>query len=71
MWSAARLTAYVTTALTGLGALMSFWGYATFDPVTGMIDPAPFSIYTAAPLIAAPLASAMAAVALWRGWGQK
>lgn len=71
MWDAARLTVYVTTGLSGLAVLLAATGYATFDSATGLVDVVPFSIYTAAPLIAGPLSALLAAVALLFGWGKK
>jgi hypothetical protein len=71
MWSNARLTVYVSTFLTGLATLGAFLGYATFDAGTGMVDVAPFNVYLVAPLIAGPISAALAAMALWLGWGGK
>ena len=71
MWSAARLTTYISTALVGLAVLASILGVASYDPATGMIDLHPFSVYALAAIIAGPLASALAAVALFFGWGSK
>jgi hypothetical protein len=71
MWSKARLTTYIGTALVGLAVLASIMGVATYDPATGMIDLHPFSVYALAAIIAGPLASGLAAVALFLGWGAK
>jgi hypothetical protein len=71
MWSAARLTTYISTALVGLAVLASILGVASYDPATGLIDFHPFSVYALAAIIAGPLASGLAAVALFLGWGRK
>lgn len=69
MWTVARLTFYITTALSGLGVILAGLGWATFDTATGMLDLGPVNIYTIAPLIAGPLASAIAALAVVLRWG--
>ena len=71
MWTKARLTTYIGTALTGLAFLAMVLGLATFDPATGMVDPHPFSIYWLAGIIAGPVASVIAAVAVVFRWGDK
>jgi hypothetical protein len=71
MWSVARLTVYITTALAGAAVVLNMLGLAVYDAATGTVDLAPFSIYTVAPLIAAPLASVLAAIAVMLGWGGK
>ena len=65
MWTQARFAAYITAAIVGLAAVLSALGIAEYDNATGMIDLHPFSVYAVAGIVAGPLASAMAAVALW------
>ena len=69
MWTAARLTIYITTALGGLGVILAGLGWATFDTATGTLDLGPVHIYALAPLIAGPLASLIAALAVLFKWG--
>ena len=71
MWSKARLTAYIGAALAGLAFIASAMGFATYDPATGNVDLHPFNVYWLAGIIAGPMASALAAVALKLGWGPK
>ena len=69
MWTAARLTIYVTTALTGAGVIVAALGWGTFDSATGMLDLGPVNVYALAPIIAGPLASLIAAMAVLFKWG--
>lgn len=71
MWDRTRLIVYITSGLTGLAALLAFFGWATFDQATGLVDLAPFNIYAAAPFIATVVSSILAAVALLFKWGKK
>ena len=71
MWTKARLTAYIGAALAGLAFIAASLGLATYDPATGMVDLHPFNVWLLAGIIAGPVASALAAVALWLGWGPK
>lgn len=65
MWTQARFAAYITSAFVGTAAILSALGVAEYDSATGMIDLHPFSVYVVAGIVAAPLASAMAAVMVW------
>lgn len=65
MWTQARFAAYITSAIVGLAAVLSALGVAEYDSATGMIDLHPFSVYSVAGIVAAPLASGMAAVMVW------
>ena len=67
----ARLAAYIGSALAGGAFLLSAFGYAEYDASTGLVDIAPFNVYALAAIVAGPLASAMAAIAVWFGWGAK
>lgn len=67
----ARATTYATTALVGLAMLAKMLGFAEFDESTGMIDPAPFSIYGLVPYVAMIISSGMAFIAVVKGWGTK
>lgn len=68
-WKKARGGAYLLALAIGTGAVAA--GYATFDPLTGTIDIAPFNLFTALALgwsvTGAPL---LAFVALIKGWGK-
>lgn len=61
---------YLIALGIGTGAVAA--GFATFDPATGMIDIAPFNLFTAILLgwsvLGAPLLAFLAVV---RGWGRK
>lgn len=71
MWTKARLTTYIGAALAGLAFMAAVAGAGTYDPVTGMFDLHPFSVYWVAGIIAGPVASVIAAVAVALGWGRK
>ena len=71
MWTKARLTTYIAAALAGLAFLAAMLGLATYDPATGMIDFHPFSVYWLAGIIAGPVSSVVASIALALGWGRK
>lgn len=65
MWTQARLAAYISAAFAGLAAILSMIGAADYDQATGLFDLHPVNINWLAGIIAGPLASGMAAVALW------
>jgi hypothetical protein len=71
MWDKTRLTIYLTAAATGLGLLLTALGAADFDRATGMIDLHPFNAYALAGLVAGPVASLLASVAVLFKWGRK
>ena len=71
MWDKARLTAYIGAALAGLAFLATVAGAGTYDPSTGNFDLHPFNVYWIAGIIAGPLSSVLATLALWMGWGGK
>jgi len=71
MWTQARITAYLLTALGMGGTILAAMGYATFDKATGQIDLAPFNLYWVAAPVAGVIAPALAAVAAKMGWGRK
>lgn len=60
VWSIVRMALYAG------GAIASAYGFATFDPETGMIDIVPFSLEA----VMTGVASLTALVALTRGWGK-
>jgi len=66
-----RLTAYLTSFFGGLAVILSMLGAATYDASSGMLTIHPFNVNWLAGIIAGPLASGLAAVALWLGWGRK
>lgn len=59
-WSIVRLALYAG------GAIASAYGFATFDPETGIIDILPFSLES----VLTGAASLTALIALTRGWGK-
>ena len=69
-WTKARGYGYLLALAIGTGAVAAGW--ATFDPATGMIDVAPFNLFTAIALgwsvAGAPLVAFMAVI---KGWGRK
>lgn len=67
----ARITIYIMAILSGLAALASLAGVADYDASSGMVDVHPFSITLVGGVIAPVLASGLAAVAAWLGWGRK
>lgn len=71
MWTQARLIGYLTTAAGAFGVIVAALGWAAFDPATGMIDFAPFNLYALVPIIAAPIMSLIAAIAVLFKWGPK
>ena len=71
MWTNIRLTAYITSGIVALATLAHLAGIATYDEATGMLDPKPFSVSLVAGVVAPVLASGLATVAAWLGWGRK
>lgn len=69
MWTKARLTTYIGAALAGLAFLAAIMGAGKYDPATGMFDLHPFNVYWLAGIIAGPVASFLAAVAVALKWG--
>ena len=60
-----RLTAYLTAFFGGGAVILSMVGAADYDHASGLLDIRPFNVNWMAGIVAGPLASAMAAVALW------
>jgi hypothetical protein len=71
MWTSARLTAYIASAIGGSASLFVMMGLATYDAATGMVDIHPFNITLVAGIVAGPISSALAFIALKFGWGKK
>lgn len=67
MW-AVRLATYL--ACLGASAL-ALSGYADFDSATGTFDLHPIDLYGAIGATGGVVSSALASLALWRGWGRK
>ncbi|WP_323008537.1 hypothetical protein [Paracoccus sp. (in: a-proteobacteria)] len=67
-WNVTRLLVYVASFAASALALA---GLADFDAATGNFDLAPFNLYAAVGAIGGIVSSALAALALWRGWGRK
>lgn len=69
-WTTARGLGYLLALAIGTGAVAA--GFATFDPQTGMIDIAPFNLFTGVALaLSVAGAPFMALLAVIRGWGRK
>lgn len=67
-WTAVRLLTYAACA----GAsLLTLAGLADFDAATGAFDLRPFNLYEASGALAGLLSSALAGLALVKGWGRK
>jgi hypothetical protein len=60
---------YTTITLGLVGVILAGLGLAEFDHSTGRIDLAPFNLYAVGPIIAAPIATAVAAMAVVFKWG--
>jgi len=71
MWTQVRITGYIAAGLAGAAAIASALNLGTYDAVTGMFDPAPFSVPMLAGIVAPVIASGVATVAAWFRWGQK
>ena len=71
MLTKARLTIYIGAALAGLAFIAATLGAGTYDPTSGMFDLHPFNVWWVAGIIAGPVASVMAAIAVAFGWGGK
>lgn len=69
-WSAARFTGYTLAALSGAGWLLHIWGLAVYDSAAGTIDFNPISVVWLAGIIGPVLASIVAPIAVWKGWGK-
>lgn len=67
MTSIRLLTYLVCLAASGL----ALSGYADFDSATGAFDLHPIDLYGAVGAVGGVVSSALASVALWRGWGRK
>lgn len=67
-WTALRALTY----LAGLAAsALALYGMATFDAASGDFDLHPFNLYSALGAASGLVSSALAATAVWRGWGKK
>ncbi len=67
----ARLTTYATGFIGLVGLILAGAGMAEFDHATGMIDLAPFNAYALAAALPAIVATALAPIALIKGWVAK
>ena len=69
-WTTARGWGYFLALGIGMAAVAAGW--ATFDPQTGMIDIAPFNLFTGVALALSVAGSPlMALLAVIKGWGRK
>lgn len=71
MWTQARITAYLITIFAGIGFLATAVGAGSYDAATGLFDLHPVDVKWLAGVVAGPLASGLAALAAFRGWGRK
>ena len=67
MWTV-RLATYLA-CLIASGLALS--GYADFDSATGTFDLHPIDLYGLVGAAGGVVSSALASLALWRGWGKK
>jgi len=67
-WNLARGLIYLA-CLGASGLAMA--GLADFDLVTSSFDLRPFNLYALTGTAGGVISSALASVALWRGWGRK
>jgi hypothetical protein len=65
-----RLGIYGTGIAGVAGLALAAMGHAEFDHATGVIDLAPFNLYTLIGAIPAALSPVVAAVAVVKGWGK-
>ena len=71
MWTKARLTTYLGGLIAGLAFILATLGAGTYDASTGQFDLHPFNVWWLAGIVAGPVSSAVAFVALAMGWGRK
>lgn len=67
-WNFVRGLTYVAAFLASALALL---GVADFNPATGALTIHPFNLYAAVGALAGVVSSALASLALIRGWGRK
>ena len=67
-WTFARGFVYLA-CLAASGLAMA--GLADFDLATGTLDLPPFNLYALTGAAGGVVSSALASIALWRGWGRK
>jgi|GEM_PF-4065028 len=70
-WSAIRFTGYTASALAGMGWLLHVAGFAVYDASAQTIDLYPVSVVWLAGIIGPVLASIVAPLAIYFGWGSK
>jgi hypothetical protein len=72
-WTATlRLLTYALGLAAGGAATWAAWqGWGTYDPATDTFDLAPFRVGEVVGMLLATVGNALAALALWRGWGRK
>lgn len=67
-WNLVRGLTYVAALAASVLALL---GVADFNPATGDLVIHPFNLYAAAGAFAGLVSSALASLALFKGWGRK
>jgi hypothetical protein len=69
--SALRLVIYALGLFAGGAATWAaYQGWGTYDPATDTFDLAPFRVGEVVGMLVATVGNALAAIALWRGWGK-
>ena len=67
-WNIIRGLTYVAAFIASILAML---GVADFNPATGHLAIHPFNLYAAVGALAGLISSALASIALFRGWGSK
>lgn len=70
-WDKARLAVYLGGLLGTGAAVAAALGWGTYDHATGLFDPPPIDVKALAAWVVSIGGNALAAFALWRGWGRK
>lgn len=61
----------LTYAAAFVASVLAMIGVADFNPATGDLTIHPFNLYAAVGALAGLVSSALAGLALFRGWGRK
>lgn len=71
MWDRFRIATYLGSFMAVVATLAAGYGLATYDPISGMVDIAPFNLHNLVGLVVAGGSNLLATIALWRKWGRK
>lgn len=66
-WTIVRGLTYVAGLIA---SALAFFGFVDFNPATGHLVIHPFNLYGAIAAVAGAVSSALAYIALLRGWGR-